>query len=49
MWCLVMFDLPVDTARHRREANAYRRMLLDLGFSMGAVQCLRQVHSGGVE
>ena len=34
MWCLVMFDLPVDTARQRREANAYRRMLLDLGFSM---------------
>jgi len=34
MWCLVMFDLPVATARHRREANAYRRMLLDLGFSM---------------
>lgn len=34
MWCLVMFDLPVETKAQRREANRFRHNLLDWGFSM---------------
>lgn len=34
MWCLVMFDLPVETKRQRREATRFRNNLLDWGFSM---------------
>lgn len=34
VWCLVMFDLPVATSRQRREANSFRNLLLDDGFSM---------------
>lgn len=34
VWLLVMFDLPVLTKTQRREATRYRKMLLDLGFSM---------------
>lgn len=33
MWAIVMFDLPVDTKIHRREATRYRNFLLNLGFS----------------
>lgn len=32
MWNLVMFDLPVGTKRERREAVAFRKLLLDLGW-----------------
>ncbi len=32
MWVLVMFDLPVLTAPERKEANAFREFLQDLGF-----------------
>lgn len=32
MWVLVMFDLPVLTASERKEANAFRNFLQDLGF-----------------
>ncbi len=34
MWCLVMFDLPVQSKEQRREATAFRNSLLDDGFSM---------------
>ncbi|WP_076465243.1 CRISPR-associated endonuclease Cas2 [Actinomyces mediterranea] len=34
MWCLVMFDLPVETKTQRREATRFRQSLLDWGFSM---------------
>lgn len=34
MWCLVMFDLPVQTKAQRREATAFRNFLLDCGFWM---------------
>ena len=34
MWCLVMFDLPVETKKQRREATRFRHDLLDWGFSM---------------
>ncbi|QPK81355.1 CRISPR-associated endonuclease Cas2 [Schaalia sp. ZJ405] len=34
MWCLVMFDLPVETKTQRREASRFRHTLLDWGFSM---------------
>ncbi len=32
MWVLVMFDLPVLTAKERREANQFRKFLLNIGF-----------------
>lgn len=34
MWNLVLFDLPVGTKQQRREATRFRKMLLDLGWSM---------------
>lgn len=34
MWCLVMFDLPVETKEQRREATRFRHDLLDWGFIM---------------
>lgn len=34
MWNLVMFDLPVKTASQRRDATQFRKLLLDLGWSM---------------
>lgn len=34
MWCLVMFDLPVQTKTQRSEATHFRNLLLDLGFCM---------------
>lgn len=34
MWCLVMFDLPVETKEQRREAARFRHDLLDWGFIM---------------
>lgn len=34
MWSIVMFDLPVLTAKQRREANQFRHLLLDEGFWM---------------
>lgn len=33
MWALVMFDLPTLTKADRRAASAYRKMLLEFGFS----------------
>ena len=32
MWCMVMFDLPVETKEQRREAAAFRNLLLDNGY-----------------
>ena len=32
MWCVVMFDLPVKTKEQQHQANAFRNLLLDLGF-----------------
>ncbi len=34
MWCVIMFDLPVQSAKERREATSFRKLLLDCGFSM---------------
>jgi len=33
VWLLVMFDLPVVTSDQRRDANRYRNLLYDQGFS----------------
>ncbi len=33
MWALVMFDLPTDTKRARREYTLFRKMLLSDGFT----------------
>lgn len=32
MWIFVMFDLPVDSKAHARQATKFREFLLDLGF-----------------
>lgn len=32
MWIFVMFDLPVDTKSHARDATKFREFLLDQGF-----------------
>lgn len=32
LWILVMFDLPTDTQRQRKEATDFRNFLLDEGF-----------------
>lgn len=34
MWVLVMFDLPVGTAKERKSATDFRNYLLDEGFEM---------------
>ena len=34
MWVLVMFDLPVDTREHARQAAKFREFLLNQGFEM---------------
>ncbi len=34
MWVVVMFDLPVDTRRARREYALFRKFLLSDGFTM---------------
>lgn len=34
MWCVVMFDLPVQTKSQRREASKFRKLLVDAGYSM---------------
>lgn len=34
MWCLVLFDLPVETREERHEASKFREALLESGFSM---------------
>lgn len=34
MWMIVMFDLPVGTAKERKKATKFRDFLLDEGFSM---------------
>lgn len=34
VWCVVMFDLPVQTKTQRKEASAFRKLLVDAGFSM---------------
>ncbi len=32
MWMIVLFDLPVLTKRERKDANKFRKFLLDEGF-----------------
>ena len=32
MWILVMFDLPTDTKKQRKDAGVFRNFLLDEGF-----------------
>lgn len=34
MWCLVMFDLPVQTKKQRHAATQFRNLLLDMGYAM---------------
>ena len=34
VWCVVMFDLPVQTKGQRKEASKFRKLLVDVGFSL---------------
>ena len=34
MWIIVLFDLPTDTAKARRQYTIFRKELLDDGFTM---------------
>ena len=34
MWVLVMFDLPTETAKQRKQAALFRKRLLEDGFTM---------------
>ena len=34
MWVLVLFDLPTETRKDRKEAAAFRKHLIEDGFSM---------------
>ncbi|RMG34353.1 MAG: CRISPR-associated endonuclease Cas2 [Planctomycetota bacterium] len=34
MWLMVMFDLPVRTAQHRKDYARFRNFLIESGFSM---------------
>ena len=34
MWVIVLFDLPTDTAKARKQYTKFRKYLLDDGFSM---------------
>jgi CRISPR-associated protein Cas2 len=34
VWCVVMFDLPVQTKIQRREATKFRQILMEAGYAM---------------
>lgn len=34
VWCLIMFDLPVQTKTQRREATKFRKLLVDSGYAL---------------
>jgi len=34
VWCVVMFDLPVQTKIQRREATKFRQVLMEAGYAM---------------
>lgn len=34
MWVMVLFDLPTETKRDRKESTKFRKMLIDDGFTM---------------
>ncbi len=34
VWCVIMFDLPVQTKIQRREATKFREMLMEAGYAM---------------
>jgi CRISPR-associated protein Cas2 len=39
MWILVLYDLPTATARERKAAALFRKMILQDGFSMFQFSC----------
>jgi CRISPR-associated protein Cas2 len=49
MWMMVMFDLPVDTAAHRKAASDFRNNLKDLGFVMAQYSVYLKHTSGQSE
>ena len=46
MWMMVMFDLPVDTPKARKEATKFRQFLLDQGFEMSQFSIYLRFCSG---
>lgn len=34
MWVMVLFDLPTETKKERKDASKFRKILLDNGFTM---------------
>ena len=40
MWVLVLYDLPTETKENMRDANLFRKRLLDDGFSLFSFQCI---------
>ena len=34
MWCLIMFDLPVQSKEQRKEATKFRKLLIDSGYAL---------------
>jgi CRISPR-associated protein Cas2 len=47
MWLFVMFDLPTDTKKERKEASRFRLSLLDLGFEMAQFSVYTKYCSSG--
>ncbi len=46
MWIMTLFDLPTKTKAERKEANAFRLYLLDLGFEMAQLSVYMRLVSG---
>ncbi len=46
MWIFVMFDLPVDTRAHARQATKFREFLLDQGFEKSQFSVYARFCSG---
>ncbi|MDK9720214.1 MAG: CRISPR-associated endonuclease Cas2 [Rhodospirillales bacterium] len=46
MWMIVLFDLPVQTKKERKEATRFRNFLLDQGFEMSQFSVYMRFCSG---
>jgi len=46
MWILVMFDLPTDTRKQRRDAGVFRNFLLDEGYERSQFSVYARVVNG---
>jgi CRISPR-associated protein Cas2 len=46
MWVLVLYDLPTETKTNMRDANKFRKGLLDDGFSLFQFSATKSWESG---